>query len=179
MATHLQLILGGARSGKSRYALTQGDESSFGARFFLATASAGDEEMRVRIERHRAQRGPEWSTLEEPYRLSAAVEKIGLQEDQLLVIDCATLWISNLLCGMGGKTVPPSEASELFETLFQMLNRQKGSIRVVSNEVGLGVVPENPLARAFRDLQGEFNRSLAALAGQVILMTAGLPQRLK
>ena len=179
MASNLQLILGGARSGKSRYALNQGGESSYGSRIFLATATAADEEMKDRIEHHRVQRGPEWKTIEEPYRLADKLEEIGLQENQLLVIDCATLWISNLLCGMGGKALSPSEARKEFETLFQMLKRQKGGVRIVSNEVGLGVVPDNPLARVFQDLQGEFNQSLAAIAGQVILMTAGLPQKIK
>lgn len=179
MASNLQLILGGARSGKSRYALTQGNENSFASRTFLATASPGDDEMKERIERHQSQRGPEWKTLEEPYRLASAVEKVHLAEGHLLVIDCATLWISNLLCGMGGKILSPSETRKEFETLLKMLERQKGSIRVVSNEVGLGIVPDNPLARAFQDLQGEFNQSLAAIAEQVILMTAGLPRKIK
>jgi adenosylcobinamide kinase/adenosylcobinamide-phosphate guanylyltransferase len=179
MTTSLQLILGGARSGKSRYALSQGDEPASERRIFLATAFAGDEEMKKRIEHHQAERGNRWTTLEEPYHLAAALEKSNGGVDSLLVVDCATLWISNLLCGMGGKSLSSSEVEKEFEKLIEILPRQKGRIRIVSNEVGLGIVPDNLLGRQFRDLQGQFNQSLAALAGQVILMTAGLPQKIK
>jgi adenosylcobinamide kinase/adenosylcobinamide-phosphate guanylyltransferase len=179
MVTSLQLILGGARSGKSRYALNQGDESTYERRIFLATAFAGDEEMKKRIERHQAERGDQWTTLEEPYHLVAAMEKSSSERNSLLVVDCATLWISNLLCGMGGKGLTSSEIEKEFEKLIKILPRQKGKIRIVSNEVGLGLVPDNPLGRQFRDLQGQFNQTLAALANQVILMTAGLTQKIK
>jgi adenosylcobinamide kinase/adenosylcobinamide-phosphate guanylyltransferase len=176
---NLQLILGGARSGKSRYALNQGDESTYEHRIFLATAFAGDEEMKNRIKRHQAERGGQWTTLEEPYHLVTALEKSNAGVSDLLVIDCATLWISNLLCGMGGKTLQTSEIEKEFEKLFKILPRRKEKIRFVSNEVGLGLVPDNALGRQFRDLQGQFNQTLAALANQVILMTAGLPQKIK
>ena len=179
MTSSLQLLLGGARSGKSRYALNQGDESSFERRIFLATAFAGDEEMKTRLERHQAERGDQWTTLEEPYHLAAALEKSGAGTSSLLVIDCATLWISNMLCGMGGKSLSPSEVEKEFEKLIKILPQQKGKIRIVSNEVGLGLVPENLLGRQFRDLQGQFNQTFAAIAGQVILMTAGIPQKIK
>ena len=175
----LQLILGGARSGKSRYALTQGDENSFKNRIFLATALAGDKEMKKRIARHKAERGSRWKTIEEPYHLAAALKKSRQGEKGLLIVDCATLWISNLLCGMGGKTLSTSGVQKEFKKVTTILARQNGSIRIVSNEVGLGLVPDNTLGRQFRDLQGEFNQSIAALASQVILMTAGLPQRIK
>ena len=179
MTSSLQLILGGARSGKSRYALNQGDELTYDRRIFLATAFAGDTEMENRIKRHQTERGDQWNTIEEPYDLAAPVEKSKTELNSLLVIDCATLWISNLLCGMGGKALESSEIEKEFEKLFKILSQQKGRIRIVSNEVGLGLVPDNLLGRQFRDLQGQFNQSLAALAGQVILMTAGLPQKIK
>jgi adenosylcobinamide kinase/adenosylcobinamide-phosphate guanylyltransferase len=179
MSPPLQFILGGARSGKSRYALNQGDELTYERRIFLATAFAGDEEMKSRIKRHQAERGDQWTTLEEPYHLVGALEKSSSGENNLLVVDCATLWISNLLCGMGGKELSISEIEKEFEKLIKILPRQKGRIRIVSNEVGLGLVPDNSLGRQFRDLQGQFNQSLAALANQVILMTAGLPQKIK
>ena len=175
----LQLILGGARSGKSRYALSLGDKSTYERRIFLATAFAGDEEMKKRIERHQAERGDRWTTLEEPYHLVTALEKSNPGANDLLVIDCSTLWISNLLCGMGGKALTVSEIEKEFEKLIKVLPQLKGIIRVVSNEVGLGLVPDNSLGRQFRDLQGKFNQTLAALANQVIFMTAGLPQKLK
>ena len=179
MTHSLQLILGGARSGKSGYAIAQGDESSFSGLHFLATASAGDEEMKQRIERHQAERDPRWKLAEEPYHLAAALAKLDAEEKNLAVVDCATLWISNLLCGMGGKVLSAPEIEKEFEKLIQSLKQYKGSIRIVSNEVGLGIVPDNPLARRFQDLQGELNKSLAVIATQVIFMTAGLPRKIK
>jgi len=175
----LQLILGGARSGKSRYALAQGNESSFDPRIFIATASPGDEEMKNRIEQHRSTRSPEWKTVESSYHLVDALEKSAVHEKGLIVVDCLTLWISNLLCGMGGKALSMSEIKNEFKKLEHLLPKLKGNIRFVSNEVGLGIVPDNPLGRNFRDLQGELNQSLATLANQVILMTVGLPHKLK
>jgi adenosylcobinamide kinase/adenosylcobinamide-phosphate guanylyltransferase len=179
MSATLQLILGGARSGKSRFALAQGDENGFEPRLFLATASAGDEEMRQRILRHRSQRGSEWQTLEEPYLLVEALSRSAIHEKGLVIVDCATFWISNLLCGMGGKTKSTEEIEKEFEKLVQIFPRLKGNIRVVSNEVGLGIVPDNLLSRQFRDLQGTFNQSVASVANQVILLTAGIPQKIK
>lgn len=179
MASHLQLILGGARSGKSSYALSQGGEASFRPKIFLATATPDDPEMRRRILQHRKERGANWKTLEEPYHLSAALSRAARTDQGLLVLDCATLWISNLLCGVGGKSLTPSHIRVEFKTLFRALPRLKGNVRVVSNEVGLGIVPGNFLSRQFQDLQGEFNRNLATIADQVIFMTAGLPSRLK
>src|SRR5277367_5830091 len=103
MAPHIQLILGGARSGKSRFALDQGDEPFFGPLLFLATASAGDDEMKQRIEHHRMGRDKKWQTIEEPYHLVETLRREAVHDKGLLVLDCTTLWISNLLCGMGGK----------------------------------------------------------------------------
>lgn len=179
MTQSLQLILGGARSGKSGFAISQGDENAYESLNFLATASAGDEEMKQRIQRHQAERDPRWKLVEEPYHLAAALEKSGAEEKNLTVVDCATLWISNLLCGMGGKTLTPSEIEKEFEKLIQWLKQHKGTVRIVSNEVGLGIVPDNPLARRFQDLQGELNKSLAVIATQVIFMTAGLARKIK
>ncbi|HTC20298.1 MAG TPA: bifunctional adenosylcobinamide kinase/adenosylcobinamide-phosphate guanylyltransferase [bacterium] len=179
MSAFLQLILGGARSGKSRFALTQGGETGFEPRLFLATASPGDEEMRQRIDRHRSQRGSEWQTLEEPYHLVEALGRSAVHPKGLVIVDCATLWISNLLCGMGGKAKSAVEIEKEFEKLVQIFPLLSGNIRIVSNEVGLGVVPDNLLSRQFRDLQGTFNQSVASIANQVILLTAGIPQKIK
>ena len=179
MASYLQLILGGARSGKSRYALHQGGELAFESHFFLATAFAGDEEMKQRITQHQSERDSCWRTLEEPYHLVTAWGRLETGPKSLMVMDCATLWISNLLCGMGGKALSPSGVEKEFEALFELLSRLNGEVRIVSNEVGLGIVPDNPLSRQFRDLQGKFNQNLAGLANQVILMTAGIPQKIK
>jgi adenosylcobinamide kinase / adenosylcobinamide-phosphate guanylyltransferase len=179
MNTHIQLILGGARSGKSHYALNQGNEGSFEPKIFLATASAQDEEMAQRIKSHKGERGSQWRTVEEPYDLARALETCAQSSKGLVVVDCATLWISNLLCGVGGKALTVPEIESLFEEFFQAFPRLNGNLRLVSNEVGMGIVPENPLGRQFRDLQGRFNRKAASLADQVILLVAGLPQKMK
>ncbi len=179
MNLHLQLILGGARSGKSRYALHQGNENSFEPRIFLATASAGDEEMRQRIQRHQGERGMGWQTLEEPYFLAEALGRAAASQKGLVVVDCVTLWISNLLCGMGGKPLGPEAVEKEFEKITRLLPSLSGKLRLVSNEVGLGIVPEHLLGRQFRDLQGELNQTLASLADEVILLVAGIPQKIK
>lgn len=179
MASSIQLILGGARSGKSSFALTQGNEKDFDPRIFLATASAGDEEMRDRIQRHRSERDGSWSTVEEPYHLTECLSRAATQEKGVLVVDCVTLWISNLLCGMGGKALTVTETETQIDLFFRSLPSWKGHLRIVSNEVGLGVVPEHPLGRQFRDLQGFFNQRMAKLSQEVFLITAGIPQKLK
>ncbi len=179
MSSSIQLILGGARSGKSRYALHQNSEFPFAQRIFIATAMAADEEMQNRIQRHQKERGSSWVTLEEPYDLAGALNRSAARENALVVIDCATLWISNLLCGMGGPTLSMTEAEKKLNIFVQNLATVKGIVRIVSNEVGLGIVPESVLGREFRDLQGNFNQQLAAAAHEVIWMTAGLPQKIK
>src|SRR5579859_8054254 len=131
MAPHIQLILGGARSGKSRFALEQGNESSFDPLIFLATASAGDAEMKERIEKHRMSRSVKdsrWRTIEEPYHLMKALEDSAIHDKGLLVLDCVTLWVSNLLCGMGGKIQSVSESEKTFDELLRTLPQLKGTI---------------------------------------------------
>ncbi|SRR5579871_1351182 len=179
MNPHLQLILGGARSGKSRFALNQGNEKDFEPRIFLATATALDPEMTRRIRHHQEERGSQWKTVEEPYGLLAALEACPHSPRGLVVVDCATLWISNLLCGVGGKKLSPVEIEKLFEQFLGEAPRLKGCLRIISNEVGLGIVPENELSRQFRDLQGRFNQSAAAVADEVFLIVAGIPQKIK
>ncbi len=179
MNNNLQLILGGARSGKSRFSLVQGDEALFERRVFLATATAGDEEMKARIEKHRSDRGAEWETHEAPYHLTDALEKLRPTGKTLIVVDCATLWISNLLCGMGGASLSEAEAGRKIDDLIMVLSKTPGTVRIVSNEVGLSIVPDNVLGRQFRDLQGLLNQKLAAQAAQVFFLIAGIPQRIK
>jgi len=179
MTSHVQLILGGARCGKSRYALHQGDEDSFASHLFFATAHAADEEMRRRIQQHQKERDPRWKTIESPYELTADLEKWALDEKGLVVLDCLTFWISNLLCGMGGKISSFEETQSKIVTFQKSLSRLKGKIRIVSNEVGWGIVPDNVLSRNFRDLQGQMNQSIATLADEVVLMVAGIPLKLK
>jgi len=175
----LQLILGGARSGKSRFSLNQGTEPSFERRIFLATATTNDEEMKTRVRKHQAERGPEWETIEEPYHLAEALQKLNRSEKTLIVVDCATLWLSNLLCGMGGEALSIDEIEKRFDGLVAVLSRTQSHIRIVSNEVGLSIVPGNVLGRQFRDIQGLLNQKLASQSHEVFFMIAGLSQKLK
>ncbi len=164
------LVLGGARSGKSRHAEAL-VESQPGPCIYLATAEAGDAEMAARIAAHRTHRGRRWTTVEEPLDLAAALGRACAPERAVLV-DCLTLWLSNLL-GAGR-----SVAAEC-EGLLAALPGLAGPVVLVSNEVGQGVVPDNALARVFVDHAGRLHQDLAAVAQRVVFMTAGLPRELK
>jgi adenosylcobinamide kinase/adenosylcobinamide-phosphate guanylyltransferase len=159
------LILGGARSGKSEHAEWMIEAQ--GAGLYLATAEAGDEEMAERIRRHRERRGARWETVEEPLALAPALEAFA-RPDRPILVDCLTLWLSNLM--EAGRDVA-AEAARLAE----MLPGLAGPVVFVSNEVGLGIVPDNAMARAFRDHAGRFHQAVAARAGMVVVMAAGLP----
>ena len=179
MNSKLQLILGGARSGKSRYSLNQGNETSFEHRIFLATATAEDMEMKIRVQKHQIERGSQWETIEEPYHLAEAFKRLTHTEKTLIVVDCATLWLSNLLCGMGGVALSDNEIEKKISGLLNTLLQTQSCIRVVSNEIGLAIVPDNELGRRFRDLQGFLNQKLASQADEVFFIVAGLIQKLK
>ena len=165
----LELILGGARSGKSLLAETRARESGL-AVAYIATGEALDEEMAARIAHHRQRRPEHWRTLEAPLRLAAAL-KAEAAPDRCLIVDCLTLWLSNLLLAEG----EAQETAALLETLPGL----PGRIILVSNEVGWGIVPANALARRFADEQGRLNQRVAALCGRVTLTAAGLPLELK
>lgn len=165
----MTLVLGGARSGKSALAERVVRASGL-APVYIATAEAGDDEMRARIARHRADRGEGWRTIEAPRDLPAALATVAPGEAAL--IDCATLWLSNLM--LSGDDVGAQT-----ETLFQAIGGCAGPVVIVSNEVGQGIVPENALARRFRDAQGRLNQALAARADTVVVVFAGLPLVLK
>ena len=163
------LVLGGARSGKSRYAETLLREAGGG--IYLATAQALDSEMTARIARHRAERGHGWTTVEEPLELAAALER-GAQAGRPILVDCLTLWLSNL---MGAGRAAEAETARLRAALKTL----PVPVVFVSNEVGLGIVPDNALARAFRDEAGRLNQAIAAAADRVVFLAAGLPLVLK
>lgn len=166
----LSLILGGARSGKSRFAETLIVTAGLPA-LYLATAEARDDEMRDRIAAHRARRGSGWTTIEEPVEL---VNRLLEEADgaRPILIDCLTLWLSNLM-GAG------NDIGFEIERLLAVLPKLEAPIVMVANEVGLGIVPENAMARAFRDHAGRLNQSVAAIAQRVVFMAAGLPLALK
>lgn len=164
------LVLGGARSGKSRHAEAL-VESQPGACLYIATAQPGDAEMAARIQEHRKRRGARWQTLEEPLDLVGALGRAA-RPDGAVLVDCLTLWLSNLL---GAERDLPAET----ETLVAALPNLAGPVVFVSNEVGLGIHPMNALARRFVDQAGRLHQELAAAAQSVVFMAAGLPLSLK
>ena len=169
----LVLVLGGCRSGKSRFAQELAER--LGKRkLFVATAEPFDDEMRERIAKHRAARGLEWQTVEAPVALAEAMRENAGQADVVLV-DCLTVWLGNLLCA----EQPARRHDDAVPSLLAELGRRRSHVVVVSNEVGLGIVPENALARRFRDEQGRLNQQVAAVADCVVFVAAGLPMALK
>jgi len=168
------LITGGCRSGKSRHALKLA-ENMPGKKFFLATAQALDDEMDQRIQKHQQERGKEWVTIEEPLNLSAVFEKLGDDPQTVLILDCLTLWISNLLMADISKI-------KILEQVREWLDRCshfKGTLICITNEVGAGIVPESSLGREFRDLAGEINQLVANRFDEVILTVSGIPVTIK
>jgi adenosylcobinamide kinase/adenosylcobinamide-phosphate guanylyltransferase len=170
----LTLITGGARSGKSAHALALAQSYPGGRRFFLATAEASDDEFRARIERHRADRPASFVTLEEPIAIDSTLASLEGRCD-VVVIDCLTLWVSNLMA----QSLDDTAISAKGEDLTNILSRVNFGAIVVTGEVGSGIVPEYPVARRFRDLLGWTNQKIARAAQRVILMTAGYPLVIK
>lgn len=163
-------VLGGARSGKSRYAQARAEAAGANP-VFVATAEAFDDEMRERIARHRADRDMRWTTVEAPRELPAAIDAVN-GEGAVVLVDCLTLWVSNLL-------LADANIARAGQQLCDAIGRFEGTLILVANEVGLGIVPDNALARAFRDAAGQLNQSVAATAAEVVLVTASLPLTLK
>lgn len=165
MGARTTLVLGGARSGKSAHAQALA-EAAGGDLVFVATAQAYDDEMRDRIARHRADRDARWRTVEAPVDLIGAIGRED-GEGRVLLVDCLTLWLSNLMLA----EADPEAASR---ELVAAIGGVRGRIILVSNEVGFGIVPDNALARAFRDAQGRLNQRVAAACETVDLVVAGI-----
>ena len=161
----LTLVLGGARSGKSRYA-ERLVEAAASSAIYCATAEAGDDEMAARIAAHRARRGADWHLVEAARDLAGALA--GAPPGSAVLVDCLTLWLSNLM-------LAEADIDAAVENLERTFARVDAPIVLVSNEVGQGIVPDNALARRFRDAQGALNQRMAARADRVVLMVAGLP----
>ncbi len=162
----ITLILGGARSGKSAYAEKIIEE--MGGGLYLATSRVWDSEMAERVQTHQDRRNELWETIEEPVHIHSIIE----QTDKPMLVDCLTLWLSNLM---------EEEADIALETnrLCESLQAAQQDVVVVSNEVGLGIVPDNALARKFRDHAGKLNQAVAQVAGRVVFIAAGLPMVMK
>ena len=176
MSKQLILVLGGARSGKSAFAERLAGQG--GRVMYVATAEALDDDMRRRIAAHRSQRPAEWDTLEEPLNL-APVLPAALEGYDTCLLDCVTLWVSNLLLSNEGNSAAEREILEAARALMEVYERSHATWIVVSNEVGLGVVPPSALGARYRDALGRVNQLLAARADRVYLMVAGLALELK
>jgi len=164
------LILGGARSGKSQFAeqiVLQSGKNPV----YIATAQSFDAEMQQKIERHQTRRGKDWQLIEVPFELVEAIENVG-RSDKIILVDCLTLWLSNLI-------LMERDVEEEGRRLCNLVAQPPSDLILVSNEVGLSIVPDNVLARRFRDANGLINQYIAAVAKKVYLVTAGLPLCLK
>jgi adenosylcobinamide kinase / adenosylcobinamide-phosphate guanylyltransferase len=164
------LVLGGARSGKSAYAEGLIDASKL-AKIYVATSQAFDREMSDRIETHQVRRGPEWENVEEPLDLTGVLRN-SAASDSAVLVDCLTLWLTNLL-------LEHKDSATLGDELVTVLPDLPGLVIFVSSEVGQGIVPDNYLARSFRDQAGLLHQKIAAVADEVYFVAAGLPLKLK
>ena len=174
MKPKITFVIGGCRSGKSRFALKLAESLPQTPRVYVATCRPEDEEMRRRVARHQTERGNRWLTEEVPVHLAEAVLKLRAEAGVILV-DCLTLWVSNLMLAEGTAAAVAAAADELVGSLTP----DGCPVVVVSNEVGTGIVPENALARAYRDAVGSVNQQMAACADTVVHMVAGIPVAIK
>jgi adenosylcobinamide kinase/adenosylcobinamide-phosphate guanylyltransferase len=172
----LTLFIGGAKSGKTKAALREAAKHP-APYYYLATAQGLDDEMRSRICHHQAERGPDWKTLESPLEPQAVLSDLAGSSPVLM--DCITLWFSNLIGARPGVQLPVSYFSERTAELVKAIKRYKGPVIVVSNELGSGMVPMDPLSRHYRDAIGLAHQLLAAEAENVYLVVAGIPVKIK
>ena len=175
MGKRLTLVLGGARSGKSDFAQALARKRGGDAVLFVATAEARDDEMRARIASHRAARPAAWQTLEAPRDIAHALELAA--GARVIVVDCVTLWASNVL--LAEESNAQKTMAREIDALLVWYRTNDAEMILVSNEVGMGLVPDNELGRAYRDLLGAVNKKLAECADEVYLLVAGLPVEIK
>ena len=177
--SHIILVTGGSRSGKSDYALRKA-EALKGPRAFIATCPVVDEEMAERIRRHKLARDKaKWSTIEEPVNLARAISNAA--DFAVLLVDCLTLWINNLLyeAGQDGRTLGEEDIAIRCEKVLEACSQCDSTIMFVTNEVGMGLVPEDPVSRLYRDLVGRCNQIIADASNEVVFMVSGIPSRIK
>lgn len=168
------LVLGGCRSGKSGFAKQTADHMAMDKKIYLATCVPTDREMKKRVKHHQDDRGPDWATIEEPIHIHETIDRACAQA-KVILVDCLTLWISNLL--FQGKDEAGIMAA--VDLLVDALDRSTCPVILVSNEVGYGIVPENSLARQFRDMAGLVNQRMARAVDKVIVSMAGIPVQIK
>lgn len=164
----VNFVLGGTRSGKSEYAEKMACESGF-SKIYLATCGTYDAEMSRRVDIHKRRRGDDWKTIEEPLEIAKIIKGFG---SAVVLVDCLTLWLSNLM----HKEMDIARETDI---LIEALKSTQSEVILVSNEVGMGIVPENALARAFRDHAGISHQKIAEVADQVVLVVAGIPVKIK
>ncbi len=174
IVAEIGFVLGGCRSGKSGYAQKRVLEAREPDKVFLATCAPRDEEMRRRVERHRLERGEQWRTVEEGLELPGTI-RAQAGRDSVLLVDCLGMWVSNLL----GGGLDEAASRERFTALGKALKQAEGPVWLVSNEVGCGIVPGDPVSRSYRDLLGMLNQKVAAISDRVVWMVAGLPVDIK
>ena len=168
------LVIGGCRSGKSSFALKAAEALNLPEHFFVATSIAEDDEMTDRVVKHRKERGPHWQTIEEPVHLGPVISRHS-SDRAVLLVDCLTLWVSNLMFQLKD----PDKIDACIVQLEAALASASGPVLLVSNEVGCGIVPENRLARQFRDLAGGVNQRMAQVADRVYTTIAGIDVQIK
>lgn len=172
------LITGGVRSGKSAWALKQGESAKASARFFVATSEPLDDEMRERAQKHKLERDKTWQTVEEAYDLAGVIDK--MPDNCFVIIDCCTVWLGNIWHKYGNDYMTlERHADKLLAALEQWKKQKHGEILIVSNEVGWGIVPHEESVRRYRDCAGRLNQKIAALADEVRLCVAGIPILIK
>jgi len=170
MSRKIIFITGGARSGKSFLAMSEASKFK-GKKAYIATAEVLDSEMRERIEQHKKQRGNDWDTYEEPIKIEKVIEKIG-GSYSVIVLDCLTLWLSNVMLNS-------FDLEKEIDSFCRSLFTVHCPLFIVSNEVGMGIVPENEIARKFRDMSGRLNQRVAEVADEVYMVVAGIPVKIK
>ncbi|MBF0573944.1 MAG: bifunctional adenosylcobinamide kinase/adenosylcobinamide-phosphate guanylyltransferase [Desulfamplus sp.] len=184
MKNKITLVIGGCRSGKSNYALSLANQISGKSKIFIATSVPTDKEMEERVIKHRIERGKEWITVEEPIEISGAIKNFNINNNStdknfisadVILIDCLTLWVSNLMFN----NFDDKKIAAIIQEFQDTLKSSSLPILLVSNEVGMGIVPENGLARRFRDIAGMVNQKIAQTSDQVIYMVAGIPMIIK
>ena len=167
-------VLGGCKSGKTSFALKLAEGYKEYKKIYLATSIVCDEEMKERVERHRKERGDAWQTVEYPYKLCDGLI-FNMKNDSVIVVDCLTMWVNNLMY----KKCSLEEISKQINTLIKVLTNAKGVVILISNEVGFGIVPSEPISRRFRDVVGILHQEVAKVSHKVYFMISGIPTLIK